>query len=235
MIAGGLGGLGRSVVRWMISRNAKNLILLSRSGESSAANAAFLKEIRGHNIRVEAPVCDVRDTQLVQDLLGRLIEQKPPVKGCVQGSMAARVSVELIPIHRNSLTALWDGLFEKMSMEDWQDAASCKTIGSWNLHQIMPRGMDFFILLSSASVLAGIGGQANYNAGNAYEDALARYRVAHGEKAVAMDLGAMSDDGLLAENRTLLSRVLQYGVLDPVRREEFFVILDYHCDPARPI
>ena len=120
-------------------------------------------------------------------------------------------------------------------MRDWQDAANCKTIGSWNLHLILPRGMDFFVLLSSASVLAGIRGQANYNAGNAYEDALARYRVAHGEKAVSMDLGAMLDDGVLAENRTLLSRVLTYGVLDPVRREEFFGILDYYCDPARPI
>ena len=106
MIAGGLGGLGRSTVRWMISRNAKNLILLSRSGDSSAANAAFLKEIRSHSIRAEAPACDVRDPQVMQDLLGRLIQKMPPVKGCVQGSMVPRVSVELIPIHRNSLTAL---------------------------------------------------------------------------------------------------------------------------------
>lgn len=120
-------------------------------------------------------------------------------------------------------------------MEDWRDAVNCKTIGSWNLHSILPKGMDFFVLLSSASVLAGIRGQANYNAGNAYEDALARYRVARGEKAVSLNLGAMVEDGVLAENQTLLSRVLTYGVLDPIHREEFFGILDYYCDPATPI
>ena len=70
-------------------------------------------------------------------------------------------------------------------MRDWQDAANCKTIRYWNLHLILPRGMDFSVLLYSASVLAGIRSQANYNAGNAYEDALARYRVAHVEKAVS--------------------------------------------------
>lgn len=39
-------------------------------------------------------------------------------------------------------------------------------------------------------------------------DALARHRVACGEPAVSLDLGAMIDDGLLAENTDLLDRVL---------------------------
>ena len=90
----------------MISRNAKSLIRLSPSGDRSAANAAFLKEIRGHSIRVEAPACNVRDTQVMQDIFARLIQKMLPIKGYVQGSMVPRVSVELIPIHRNLLTVL---------------------------------------------------------------------------------------------------------------------------------
>jgi hypothetical protein len=95
--------------------------------------------------------------------------------------------------------------------------------------------MDFFILLSSAAGLVGLRGQTNYAAGNVYEDALARCRVSHGEKAVALDLGAMIDDGLLAENPELLNRVLAYGTLNPVSREQFFAILDYYCDPKLPV
>jgi len=122
-----------------------------------------------------------------------------------------------------------------MGYDSWKTSVECKTLGSWNLHTVLPNGMDFFILLSSAAGLVGLRGQTNYAAGNVYEDALARYRVSHGEKAVALDLGAMIDDGLLAENPELLNRVLAYGTLNPVSRQQFFAILDYYCDPQLPI
>lgn len=121
-----------------------------------------------------------------------------------------------------------------MTYDNWQAAVGCKTHGSWNLHTILPQGMDFFILLASSSGLAGIRGQTNYDAGNTYQDALARYRVACGEKAVALDLGALADDGILAENPDLLNRVLSYGALEPISRRQFHAILDYYCDPLRP-
>lgn len=128
-----------------------------------------------------------------------------------------------------------DALFDSTSYDDWYIAVNCKTIGTWNLHTILPSGMDFFILLASASGLAGIRGQANYNAGNCYEDAFARYRVAHGEKAVSFDLAAMRDDGILAETPELLNRVLGYGTLQPITRRTYFTLLDHYCNPALPL
>jgi hypothetical protein len=122
-----------------------------------------------------------------------------------------------------------------MNFDGWKIGTECKTVGSWNLHTVLPKGLDFFILLSSASGLVGLRGQTNYAAGNTFEDALARYRVARGEKAVSLDLGAMIDDGLLAENQDLLNRVLAYGTLNPVSRQQFFSILDYYCNPALPV
>lgn len=126
-----------------------------------------------------------------------------------------------------------DRLFSELPYPDWKPAVDCKALGSWNLHSVLPSGMDFFILLSSASGLAGIKGQTNYDAGNTYEDALARYRVSQGEKATALDLGAMVDDGILAEDPSLLRRVLAYGTLEPITRAKYYGILDYCCDPAR--
>lgn len=81
----------------------------------------------------------------------------------------------------------------------------------------------------------GVHGQTNYNAGNTYEDALARYRVARGQKAFSLDLGAMLEDGVLAENAALLKRVLGYGTLDTISRRKFYGILDYFCNPALPL
>lgn len=122
-----------------------------------------------------------------------------------------------------------------MSFTDWKAATDCKTIGSWNLHTLLPKGLDFFIMLSSASGVVGLRGQANYAAGNTYMDALARHRVAHGEKAVSLDLGAMTDDGLLAEHIDLLNRVLAYGALNAISRQQFLAVLDYYCNPALPL
>lgn len=122
-----------------------------------------------------------------------------------------------------------------MSYDDWSLAVNCKTVGSWNLHTILPSGMDFFVILSSVSGLVGLKGQSNYDAGNTYEDSIARYRVNMGEKAISLDLGAMLEDGILAENQNLLNRVLTYGVLEPITRAMFYAILDYYCHPKLPL
>ncbi|RAQ62031.1 hypothetical protein AFCA_013181 [Aspergillus flavus] len=106
-----------------------------------------------------------------------------------------------------------DSLFDDLEFPDWKVAVECKTVGSWNLHT----------------------GQANYDAGNTYEDAITRYRVSIGEKAVSFDLGAMADDGILAEDKALLSRVHGYGALDLIKRETFYGMLDYYCNPDLPL
>ena len=218
VIAGGLGGLGRTVARWMAGRGARNLVLLSRSGPRTAEAREFLAELGGHGVRVEAPACDVTDAAAVGKVFNVDLADMPPIRGCIQGSMVRR-----------------DELLENMAFDGYNLGAACKTVGSWNLHTVLPKGLDFFILLSSASGLVGLRGQTNYNAGNTYEDSLARYRVSQGEKAVSLDLGAMIEDGLLAENPELLKRVLVYGALNPVTRRQFFAILDYFCDPARAV
>lgn len=119
-----------------------------------------------------------------------------------------------------------------MSHADWRVGTDCKTAGSWNLHQLLPAGLDFFIMLSSASSVVGLHGQANYAAGNAYMDALARYRVSRGLRAVSLDLGALTEDGLLAEDLNFLNRVLSYGALNGISRTYFNAIMDYYCNPS---
>ena len=126
-------------------------------------------------------------------------------------------------------------LFKDMDYDSWKPAVDCKALGSWNLHSVLPSGMDFFILLASASGVAGLRGQTSYNAGNTYEDAFARYRVSQGEKAISLDLGAMIDDGILAENPDLLDRVLGYSTLEPISRQKYSDILDYYCNPSLPL
>lgn len=122
-----------------------------------------------------------------------------------------------------------------MSHEDWAASTNPKIRGSWNLHTALPEGLDFFVLLSSISGIVGSAGQANYAAGNTYIDALAHYRNALGERAVALDLGPMVDHGFLASNEVLRDRILSAGFLRGIHSSELLALLDHCCDPTSPV
>ena len=212
--------------------------MLSRFGPRTDAAKGLIEELNEQEVRVETPACDITDLQVVDHVFRRLSHEMPPIKGCFQMSIldAVRLSVGFLGVENESTNALsQDCLFENMEFDDWHNAVHCKSTGSWNLHTTLPRGLDFFVLVSSISGLAGIRGQSNYDAGNCYEDALARVRVSMGEKAITLDLGALQDDGILAEDPDLLNRVLKYGILEPITRQKFFAILDYCCNPALPL
>ena len=92
VIAGGLGGLGRSVARWMAGRGAKNLILLSRRGPVQDAAKQLVQELELTCDNVATPVCDVTDSEALRDAIEKCLATMPPVRGCIQGSMVLKVS-----------------------------------------------------------------------------------------------------------------------------------------------
>jgi KR domain len=68
------------------------------------------------------------------------------------------------------------------------------------MHELLPSSLDFFIMLSSTSGIIGNPGQANYAAGNTFQNGLAHYRHRKGLKATSIDLSAVAGIGYLAEN-----------------------------------
>jgi aryl carrier-like protein len=120
--------------------------------------------------------------------------------------------------------------FNNMSEEAWTAAIKPKVDGSWNLHTMLPMGMDFFVLLSSHSGLLGAHGQSNYAAGNVFQDELARYRATQGQKATSIDLGSMSAIGYVANNSDVMAQALKQGLVD-FSEEELLSLLEVYCDP----
>jgi len=219
LIAGGTGGLGLAIARWMVEeRNAKNLLLLSLSGPQSEDAIRTITDLRRAGARVEAHECDITNLPLLRTVLGRFENNMPPIGGCIQASMVLR-----------------DSLFSNMSHADWRASTDPKTAGSWNLHTVLPKGLEFFVLLASVAGVLGSAGQSNYAAGNTYMDSLAHYRVAQGEKAIALDLGVMLENGFLASKEALRKRILAGGFLTGVSPSEFFAILDKYCNPHQDI
>jgi NAD(P)-dependent dehydrogenase (short-subunit alcohol dehydrogenase family) len=96
VISGGLGGIGRSIAYWMVSRGARNLILLSRSGPDKIKKAqAMLAEMERQGVKVRCPVCDVADLASLHRALEVSLASMPPIKGCFQAAMVLRVSDKL--------------------------------------------------------------------------------------------------------------------------------------------
>ncbi|CAK7244314.1 MAG: hypothetical protein STHCBS139747_005852, partial [Sporothrix thermara] len=91
--------------------------------------------------------------------------------------------------------------------------------------------MDFLVLLSSSSGVIGNRGQANYSAGNCFQDALARHRSALGMHSVSIDLGLVLGAGMVAENESLLDAMKTSGFIG-IRIQDVLTVLDQAI--ARP-
>ncbi|GLB22767.1 type I Iterative Polyketide synthase (PKS) [Aspergillus tubingensis] len=214
VIAGGLGGLGRSIARWLVERGARNLILLSRSGPASPHARSLVEELHARGARAITPACDITNRELLKTVLEVCSQLMPPIKGCVQASMVVRA-------HN----------FESLPYQSWKETTTPKVQGSWYLHELLPRGMDFFVLMSSVSGIMGVVSDSGYAAGNTFEDGLARYRVGFGEKAVSLDLGLFLTAGYLKENPESREQFLANTVLDEIQESHLHALLDTYCDP----
>ena len=74
-------------------------------------------------------------------------------------------------------------------------------IGAWNLHEAtLDLPLEHFICFSSISSIIGAVKQANYNAGNAFLEALAHYRRARNLPALTINWGALADAGFVARH-----------------------------------
>ena len=223
----------------MALRGARNLILLSRTGGNTEDARSFLRDMHALGVKVSTPICDIGDKDSVASVLAGHQHCMPPVKGCIQSSMVLAVRSPLVDQSINSasiqmLICRQDSLFENMTLKTFETATKPKVEGSWSLHQLLPRGLDFFILLSSTSAIGGARGQANYTAGNTYQDSVAHHRVCLGEKAVTLNLGWVTDTGYITDRPHLVRELKRLG-LPSLSKEDVMSLLEYYCNPALPL
>jgi len=99
-----------------------------------------------------------------------------------------------------------------MTLSDWNTAVEPKVHGTWNLHNAAPADLEFFVLFSSFSGIAGQWGQANYAAANTFLDAFVRYRRGKGLAASVIDIGVMGEVGFVSENDKVLQKFEKSGI-----------------------
>lgn len=113
-----------------------------------------------------------------------------------------------------------------MTYAQWQDTTKTKIATSINLHNHLTN-LSFFIMLSSDVGILGHTSQANYAAGNTFQDALARHRTALGLPTFAIDLGPVESIGFIEESDgdAVMNRLVGLGIR-PMNPDHLLRILD---------
>ncbi|KAJ4303133.1 hypothetical protein N0V90_002025 [Kalmusia sp. IMI 367209] len=220
LVAGGLGGLGRAILRWMVDRGAKNLVVPSRSGVSSQAASKVVSELISQGINIITPRCDVSSSEQLSALL-QTYTNMAPIRGCISLAMV-----------------LQDAVFENMTHEQWSETIRSKVDATWNLHQLLPPKMDFFILASSFLGVIGSTSQSNYAAGCTFQDALAHMRTSREEfgPSISLDLAWIEDIDVDANNADRFQSMGEHvRHMGTIQTRDVLAMLEHFCDPLKPV
>lgn len=207
VLSGGMGGIGRALACYLADHGARNIALLSRSAEVTGDAVKTMQYLEDLNVKVKVIACDVTEKTNVENALAEINKDMPPVRGVFQGAMVLR-----------------DGLYENMTYSQWMQCTRPKVDGTWNLHEVMPKDLDFFITLSSIAGIVGNPGQSNYNSANSYQDGICHYRRSLGLKAVTVDVGGVGGFGWLDENKggSSFAEIMSNLMINP---DELFTLL----------
>ncbi|MFI1198651.1 type I polyketide synthase [Streptomyces sp. NPDC020883] len=181
LITGGTGSLGGHVARWLVTRGATSLVLLSRSGADAPGAADLAAELTEAGARVRIVAADVAAREEMTALVRGLAADGEPVRAVFH---AAGVGQN---------TPLAD-----MDLAEFRAVAAAKTAGADVLDELFPdEALDAFVLFSSVSGVWGSGRYAAYAAGNAHLDALAERRRARGVTATAVAWGVWDGSAMV--------------------------------------
>ncbi|MGW5706404.1 SDR family NAD(P)-dependent oxidoreductase [Amycolatopsis japonica] len=213
LITGGTGALGAALARHLVTAHGKTrLVLAGRRGPDAPGAGELADELRGLGAEVAVVACDAADREALQRLLA-----EHPVTGVVH---AAGV--------------LDDVVLDGLTPERLDAVLRPKVDAAVNLHELVG-DVDEFVLFSSAAGTFGNPGQANYAAANAFLDALARHRRAHGLSATSLAWGLWAGDGMAGGmSGRDLERMTASGA-GALSTEEGLALFDLAVTAAEPV
>ncbi|KUL82016.1 hypothetical protein ZTR_11397 [Talaromyces verruculosus] len=209
ILVGGLGGIGVSITKWMLSRGARRFVFVGRSDPAHGKNEAFVDSVRSTGATVNVEQGDVTCFEDMKRVISAMDE---PIGGVVHAAMG-----------------LSEAVFSKMSAKAWHTSIGPKLKGCWNLHNSLletgNNSLDFFLVISSAFGSVGSIAQSNYCAANSALDTFARYRRSLGLPAVSVGLGIITDVGYLSENPEVEEKALRSGI-SSLNEKEMLLVID---------
>ena len=210
LITGGFGAFGMATARWLVSRGARHLVLVSRRGAATSAAQAQQQAIAAAGVQVVQALADVANHDEVEALVSKTVATMPPLRGVFH---AAGV-IDDLPL-------------AEISQESLRRVMNPKVRGALNLHAVLDdvgADLDAFVLYSSVSALVGPVPQIAYAGANAVLDALAAARRAQAKPALSINWGALAGGGM-AEASDEVERYLAVLGVRPIAMERATALL----------
>ncbi|MGY4710702.1 SDR family NAD(P)-dependent oxidoreductase [Mycolicibacterium sp. CBM1] len=196
LVTGGLGALGLHTASYLAQLGAGDIVLTSRRAPDADAERAIAAIMERFHCRVHVFSADVGTESGVDELLGRIRSELPPLAGVV-----------------HLAGVLDDALLPQQDMERFRTTLAPKAYGGHHLHRsTQDDDLDFFILYSSASAVLGSPSQANYATANALLDGLAAQRRSQGLPATAVDFGPWGSGGM-ASSQAAMANLSAQGMM----------------------
>ncbi len=197
VITGGFGGVGLAVAQWLADAGARCLVLVGRQGATTDEAKAGVETLTARGVRVVELKADVARKEALAPAFDAQALGVSRVAGVVHAAGAFDFD-----------------MLAQLTEEKLRRHVGPKVLGAWNLDGLTRHaGLDFFVLISStASTFAPQGGAA-YSAANGYLDGLARYRRSQGMPALAVNLGAVGDVGVLTQREKYSRSTAEQGFL----------------------
>jgi acyl transferase domain-containing protein/NAD(P)-dependent dehydrogenase (short-subunit alcohol dehydrogenase family)/acyl carrier protein len=196
LITGGTSGLGLEIAKWLITQGVNSLALVSRSGSQRKEAQEFAKCMQLIGKRVTLLDADITEKKSVEKLIHTVTENMLPLKGIIHCAMV-----------------LDDDFAARINQQRMENVISPKVMGAWHLHNAtLHLDLEQFVSISSISSIIGNVGQANYVAANAFLDAFAHYRRLAGLVATTINLGVLSEVGVVARDGNLANVLETKGI-----------------------
>jgi len=182
LLTGGLGGIGYEVARHLATTRKARLVLVGR-GATAARSRKRVEALEALGAEVEVVQADITDPSQATRAVARARERFGALHGVFHAA-----------------GTLGDSLIPLKSREDAERVLAPKVQGTLALDAaIGEEALDLFVLFSSISSVAGLAGQADYAAANAFLDAFAQERNARrGDFTVAIGWSAWKEVGMAA-------------------------------------
>jgi NADPH:quinone reductase-like Zn-dependent oxidoreductase/acyl carrier protein/SAM-dependent methyltransferase len=204
LVTGGLGGLGGALAELLARRGARHLVLIGRRGLTSPEAPDLVARLEGMGVQVTAVAADAGDRQAMGQVFADAETAGHPVRGVIHAAMV-----------------LDDAPLAELTAERIEAVLHPKVRGAAVLSELtQDRELDFFLVCSSLTALAGNLRQSSYVAANAYLEALIRRRRAHSRPGNALALGGVSETGVVV--RAGIEQTLHHMGLGSVKPAEIW-------------